>query len=591
MTSGFLELRERAVALVRKHGQVDDDMLLRHVYQARMPPGLRDHLMAPLCADTRLARSPDGVWTAVVQPVAPGGAVLDFTVLALVTTGAKPERDRVAAVAALHVGQGEARGQFSQIVNPGRRVPKYVEQQLGVDAGELDGYPRFEAVVDDLLGFLQARPIVALEALLTWPFLVREARRSGRPVPPCQLLDLGQLADTVLDMRDKPTLGGIASQLGVPFARLGQVETDARTMAGVAVALLKRVPTDSLPWASPPGESQPLRRGSTAQNTPDEPAVYILRDERGGALYVGKARRLRSRLASYVNRPLRATRRLDGLTQAVRQVDPRLCGTDLEALILEERDIRELQPRFNTQRRYHPRPTWIRLPPTPARGNRRPARQRLQLVCAPLQSGDGARYVGPFRNAAETTAARDLVRAVFQLDHLRRYASADAYVAQLEAAWAFLNGASSPGIEAARVQLAAARRAGNGAAARRWQGLLAAALAYDPATLLPADPRLARYAVVRRGPAGVEAFVVDRGVLVGQDCFTGDDSAAFAALVLAEPRALTAAEDVGVVLRWFGAQSPAARLVLLPNDEPGAVRCVSAAVADVRQASDAPRSA
>ncbi len=54
-----------------------------------------------------------------------------------------------------------------------------------------------------------------------------------------------------------------------------------------------------------------LRRGDSARSLPDQPGVYVLRDTDQTPLYVGKARRLRSRLEAYVHRPLGATRRLD----------------------------------------------------------------------------------------------------------------------------------------------------------------------------------------------------------------------------------------------------------------------------------------
>src|SRR6266852_2821175 len=109
---------------------------------------------------------------------------------------------------------------------------------------------------------------------------------------------------------------------------------------------------------------------------PETPGIYVLRDSDQTPVYVGQARRLRSRVAAYVHRPLGTTRRLEGLVSAVQSVDSVECATDLEALILEDREIRRLQPRFPTVRQQRAPRVWIRLPPTP---EGRPAQRNLAL--------------------------------------------------------------------------------------------------------------------------------------------------------------------------------------------------------------------
>jgi hypothetical protein len=143
---------------------------------------------------------------------------------------------------------------------------------------------------------------------------------------------------------------------------------------------------------------------------------------------------------------------------------------------------------------------------------------------------------------------------VFDLDRLRRTDRA-AYARRLPLAWAFLNGESSCAEDAAR---------------GRSTRLLRAVLGFDVrADVLPADPRVARYAVVRPGPNGIEGFLLDRGVLRAWTVLEHGDTTRFAHELLAPGEPKTAAEDVDVVLRWFGVQRPPARLVCLP-DEPQA---------------------
>jgi hypothetical protein len=96
--------------------------------------------------------------------------------------------------------------------------------------------------------------------------------------------------------------------------------------------------------------------------------------------------------------------------------------------------------------------------------------------------------------------------------------------------------------------------------------------------LLPADPRHARYAVVRPGPTGLEGFLLDRAILRTWTVLDQDDAFAFVQRLLAPAEPRTTSDDVAVVLRWFGAQRPPARLVLLSDDNLAAADAIEDAV-------------
>jgi hypothetical protein len=230
-----------------------------------------------------------------------------------------------------------------------------------------------------------------------------------------------------------------------------------------------------------------------------------------------------------------------------------VCATDLEALVLEDREIRRLQPRYNTVRLQRPPRLWIRLPPVPGArsGKRQPAPRRLEPSLGPGSAA--GEFVGPFRNQSIAEHARLLARAVFELDTARA-GDRDVYEDRLRLAWQFLQeGSQSAAAEAH--------------ARRRSTRLLHAVLAFDPtALLLPADPREATFAVVRPGPAGIEGLVIDRGIFRAWSVVHDDDVSQFAVELLAAAEPRTEPADSDVVLRWLGAQRPPARLVLLPDD-------------------------
>ena len=82
---------------------------------------------------------------------------------------------------------------------------------------------------------------------------------------------------------------------------------------------------------------------------PDEPGVYIFRDERGGVLYVGKAVSIRKRVASHFSNPsTRAGRDLLGMIDSIEAL---IVHTEAEALLAELNFIKQYKPRFNIRLR------------------------------------------------------------------------------------------------------------------------------------------------------------------------------------------------------------------------------------------------
>ena len=76
------------------------------------------------------------------------------------------------------------------------------------------------------------------------------------------------------------------------------------------------------------------------------PGVYRMLDESGVVLYVGKARNLRRRVSSYF-REHQSSAKTRSLVAQIQAIEVTVTHTEAEALILESRIIKELQPRYN----------------------------------------------------------------------------------------------------------------------------------------------------------------------------------------------------------------------------------------------------
>ena len=82
---------------------------------------------------------------------------------------------------------------------------------------------------------------------------------------------------------------------------------------------------------------------------PDEPGVYLFRDERGKVIYVGKAKSIKKRVASHFSNP--STRAGREILAMIDQIEALVVQTESEALLVEQNFIKQYKPRLNIRLR------------------------------------------------------------------------------------------------------------------------------------------------------------------------------------------------------------------------------------------------
>lgn len=140
---------------------------------------------------------------------------------------------------------------------------------------------------------------------------------------------------------------------------------------------------------------------------PDEPGVYIFKNREDEIIYVGKAKSLRDRVHSYFQASL-PTAKGQLLRSEIDDVEVNLCGSEVEALILESNLIKKYRPRFNVMLRDDKSYPYIAL--TLADEFPRVAIVRGKRI-------PGAKYFGPYVNVR---AARNTVRLLHNIFPLRQ---------------------------------------------------------------------------------------------------------------------------------------------------------------------------
>jgi excinuclease ABC subunit C len=137
---------------------------------------------------------------------------------------------------------------------------------------------------------------------------------------------------------------------------------------------------------------------------PESPGVYLWKDGEGVVLYVGKAKRLRSRVRSYLASDHLESVKTRALMRQAADVDTIVVPTEAHALILEANLIKEYRPRFNIALRDDKSYPYIKVTvqePFP----------RVFVTRRLLD--DGARYFGPYTDVGQMRRALNVVKRIF----------------------------------------------------------------------------------------------------------------------------------------------------------------------------------
>lgn len=89
--------------------------------------------------------------------------------------------------------------------------------------------------------------------------------------------------------------------------------------------------------------SSPVEYG----NIPINPGVYLMKNEKGRIIYVGKAKNLKNRVSSYFKNINSHNIKTSELVKNIKEIEFFICKTEVEALILENNLIKKNKPKYN----------------------------------------------------------------------------------------------------------------------------------------------------------------------------------------------------------------------------------------------------
>jgi DNA polymerase III subunit epsilon len=348
------------------------------------------------------------------QPVAEA----EFLAVDTETNGLAGDLCELTEVGAVLVGGGELHDTFDSVVRTERPLSRGIQRFTGITQAMVDAAPEPREVLEELAGMLEGRVLLAHNARFDTRVLRQAFERCDIDWPKPPVLCTVQLARRFAPLARKRGLASLAGSLGIDVEEVHRALPDALTCARVFCALFPRlcanVPTvgDAVELLrgtrrarkTEPGERIPPSERPDLSTLPDDPGVYIFRDERGKPLYVGKSISLRSRARAHFCAPA-------GWTERAAIVDYRPTNSELGALVLENRLIKAWKPGGNKKLKRTDRYCYLRCRldiPYPV------------LEVAPEPAPGHAVNVGPLGSKPLASELADQLTSLYRLRHCGR---------------------------------------------------------------------------------------------------------------------------------------------------------------------------
>lgn len=342
-------------------------------------------------------------------------ATAEYLALDTETNGRGGEGCELTEVGAVLVGGGELHESWESLVSVQLPLSRGIERFTGITQAMVDTAPRAEEVLPEVARLLSGRVLVAHNASFDKRVLKQAFERCGLEWPAPPVLCTISLARRFAPLVRQRRLANLAESLGIEVEGVHRALPDALTCARIFCALFPRL----CAHASTVGEAvdlvprrRPARRARRRPpedrpdltSLPQDPGVYVFRDEHGRPLYVGKSVSLRTRARSHFCAPA-------GWTERAEVVDYKPTNSELGALVLENRLIKRWQPPGNRQLKRTDRWAYVRC--------------RLDIPYPVLEVGaepapGHAVSIGPLRGRKLAAELADHLTSLFRLRHCGR---------------------------------------------------------------------------------------------------------------------------------------------------------------------------
>ncbi|WP_461452916.1 exonuclease domain-containing protein [Mucilaginibacter sp.] len=272
-----------------------------------------------------------------------------YAIVDIETTGGHASANGITEIAiCIHNGK-KVIERYETLVNPQRDIPIYIRALTGISNEMVSEAPLFKDVAHDIYHLLHGKIFVAHNVNFDHSFVRHHLASVGYDLQ-CNKLCTVRLGRKILPGLPSYSLGKLCHHLGIGNNSRHRAGGDADATAELFTLLLQKDKDNHITKALKQNSKEqvlpPNLPKADIEKLPMMPGVYYFHDEKGKAIYVGKAKNIKKRVCSHFTGNNTGQQRQEFMRN-IHHITFQECGTELIAFVLEAVEIKRLWPKYN----------------------------------------------------------------------------------------------------------------------------------------------------------------------------------------------------------------------------------------------------
>lgn len=265
---------------------------------------------------------------------------MNFAVVDIETTGSSHLGGKITEIAIVISDGKKIIDTYETLINPECKIPYFITRLTGIDDKMVENAPKFYEVAKEIIHLTEGKIFVAHNSSFDYGFFKKEFKDLGFDYNRKTICTV-KTARKVFPGLASYSLGKLASHFNVPIHARHRAMGDAEATAILFHKMLKESPM----FINDLKFNNHLSDHLKVNKIPNEPGVYYFKNKQEQIIYVGKSKRLRTRVRSHLSN-FRSKKGLS-IIEEISTVEYLKTGTEIMALLFENKEIKRLKPLYN----------------------------------------------------------------------------------------------------------------------------------------------------------------------------------------------------------------------------------------------------
>lgn len=272
-----------------------------------------------------------------------------YAIVDIETTGGHANAHGITEIAIfIHDGE-QVIDQYETLINPFQEIPIFIQGLTGITDEMVSKAPAFSDVAETIFKLLDNKIFIAHNVNFDYSFVHHHLKKEGYHLQSKKLCTV-RLARKVFPGLPSYSLGKLCRSLRIETNSRHRAAGDAFATTTLFKMMLDADEHDyineALKQKAKDAALPSFINRVEIENIPRQPGVYYFKNKKDKIIYVGKAKNLHQRILSHFSNNSPRKQKQEFLRE-IRKISHQVCGTELQALILENVEIKRLWPSQN----------------------------------------------------------------------------------------------------------------------------------------------------------------------------------------------------------------------------------------------------